>query len=121
MGARSLTANLSAAGFVEDVALGFSVPFGGWGCLDADGVDLSEGGAASTTFFLSPTGCGGLGVKGRGEGAAVFCVVQGQDGSRSDVRGILTLDSPFVGAQRCSRFLRLAWYLIARSQIQELN
>jgi hypothetical protein len=114
MSVLSLTANLSMAGFAEDVAPGFSVPFGGWGWTrDADGMDLSEdGGAASTTFFLSPIGCGGMGVEGRGEGAAVFCVVRDQDGSRSDVRGILTLDSPFAGAQRCSRFLRLAWYLI---------
>jgi hypothetical protein len=82
MGVRSLTANLSTAGFAEDTALGFSVPFGGWGWTRvADGVDLSEdAGATSTAFFLSLTGCGGMGVEGRGEGAAVFCVVRGQDG-----------------------------------------
>jgi hypothetical protein len=70
----NLTANLSTTGFAEEVALGFSVPFGGCGwARDVDGVDLSEdGGAASTAFFLSPAGCGGTGVEGRGEGAAVL-------------------------------------------------
>jgi hypothetical protein len=51
----------------------FSVPFGG--CVGAReaGVDLSEGAAAeSVTFFLSPVGCGGTGVEGRGECAAPF-------------------------------------------------
>jgi hypothetical protein len=53
---------------------GFSVPFGGCGgAREADAVDLSEGTAAeSATFFLSPAGCGGAGVEGRGECAAPF-------------------------------------------------
>lgn len=53
---------------------GFSVPFGGCvGAREADGVGLSEAAAAeSATFFLSPTGCAGTGVDGRGEGAAPF-------------------------------------------------
>jgi hypothetical protein len=53
---------------------GFSVPFGGCvGAREADGEDLSEGAAAeSTIFFLSPAGCAGTGVEGRGEGAAPF-------------------------------------------------
>lgn len=54
---------------------GFSVPFGGCvGAREADGVGLSESAAAeSATFFLSPAGCGGTGVEGRGECAAPFC------------------------------------------------
>jgi hypothetical protein len=74
---------------------GFSVPFGGCvGAREADGVDLSESAAAeSVTFFLSPADCAGTGVEGRGECAAPF------------------LDTTFAGAHRCSRFLRLAWYL----------
>jgi hypothetical protein len=52
---------------------GFSVPFGGCvGAREADGVDLSEGADAESTTFLSPAGCGGTGVEGRGEGAAPF-------------------------------------------------
>jgi hypothetical protein len=52
----------------------FSVPFGGCvGTREADGVDLSEGAAVeSAAFFLSPADCAGMGVEGRGEGAAPF-------------------------------------------------
>ena len=50
---------------------GFSVPFGG--CVGAREADGEGAAAESATFFLSPAGCGGTGVEGRGEGAAPFC------------------------------------------------
>lgn len=110
----NLTANLSTAGFAEDDVLGLSVPFGGcsW-ARDADDVDLSEdAGVASTAFFLSAADCGGIGVEGRGEGAAAFCNSRLAWISLPTLGWPITLDSPFAGAQRCSRFLRLAWYLV---------
>jgi len=77
---------------------------------DTDGVDLSGGVAVdSAAFFLSPVVCAGTGVDGRGESATPFCC-----DSESvmlfypNVPPVLTLGAPFAGAQRCSRFLRLA-------------
>ena len=65
-----LTTNLSTVDLAED---DFSVPFRGCvGAREADGVDLSEGAAADSATFLSPAGCGGMGVEGLGEGAAPF-------------------------------------------------
>jgi hypothetical protein len=70
-----LAADLSTAGFAEEGVLGFSAPLGGWvGPREVVGVDLSEGAAAVSVFFLSPAGCAGTGVEGRGEGAAPFCL-----------------------------------------------
>jgi hypothetical protein len=69
-----LATDLSTAGFAEEGVLVFSVPLGGWvGPREAVGVDLSEGAGAVSVFFLSPAGCAGTGVEGRGESAAPFC------------------------------------------------
>ena len=90
---------------------GFSVPFGGCvGAREADGVDLSEGAAAeSVTFFLSPASCTGTGVEGRGEGVAPAPFYRDLLQYNSlGVPPVLTLDTTFAGAHRCSRFLRLA-------------
>lgn len=68
-----LIANLSTAGLAEDCKPSFSVPFGGCvGAREFDGVDLSECVVTDSEAFLSPAGCGGTGVVGRGDGAVAF-------------------------------------------------
>lgn len=103
--------NLSTADFANGGTLSFSVPFGGCvGARESDGVDLSEGAAVdSVVFFFSPAACAGTGVEGRGEGATLFCYnLESVCIALTLFRWFLTFGAPFVGAQRCSRFLRLA-------------
>ena len=96
---------------LDDDVFGLSVPFGGCAWVrDDDGADLSpEGCTESVAFFLSLAGAE-TGVEGRGECPADFCC------DSKLARSILphpeppflTLVNIFAGAQRCSRFLRLA-------------
>jgi len=106
--------NLSTAGLAEDCTPGFSVPFGGCvrGTREADGVDLSEGAAAESVTFLSPASCTGMSAEGRGKGVALAPFYRDLlQHSSLGVPPVLTLETTFAEAHRCSHFLRLARYL----------